>query len=101
MSLLPTPPQTVGPFFHIGCTKLCVSNLATSDVSGTRITIEGRILDGDGNPVPDAMIEIWQANAAGRYACPADMQNKPVEAAFRGFGRVPTDSSGKISFHDH
>ncbi len=98
MSLLPTPSQTVGPFFHIGCSKLCVSNLATPEVVGDRVTIEGRVLDGDGNPVPDAMIEIWQADASGRYAHPADTQNKPVQTAFRGFGRVPTDINGKFCF---
>ena len=98
MSLLATPSQTVGPFFHIGCSKLIVSDLSAPDVSGARIAIEGRILDGDGNPIPDAMIEIWQANAFGRYAHPADTQDKPLDPGFKGFGRVPTDQNGRFSF---
>jgi protocatechuate 3,4-dioxygenase beta subunit len=51
MTLLATPSQTVGPFFHIGCTKLFVSDLAGPDVPGIHITIEGRILDGERNPM--------------------------------------------------
>jgi protocatechuate 3,4-dioxygenase, alpha subunit len=91
MTLPATPSQTVGPFFHIGCTKLFVSDLASPNVPGTRITIEGRILDGDRNPVPDAMIEIWQADAAGEYAHADDPQ-------FKGYGRVATDQNGKFRF---
>jgi protocatechuate 3,4-dioxygenase alpha subunit len=98
MTFLATPSQTVGPFFHIGCTKLFVSDLAGPNVSGTRITVEGRILDGDRNPVPDAMIEVWQANAAGKYAHPEDMQDKPIDPGFRGYGRVATDPNGKFRF---
>jgi len=93
-----TPSQTVGPFFHIGCTKLMVSNLAGPNVSGTRITVEGRVLDGDGNPVPDAMIEIWQANASGKYAHTEDTQDKPLDPEFKGYGRVATDQNGHFRF---
>jgi protocatechuate 3,4-dioxygenase alpha subunit len=98
MTLLATPSQTVGPFFHIGCTKLFVSDLAGPSVPGTHISIEGRILDGDRHPVPDAMIEIWQANAAGKYAHPEDPQDKPLNSEFRGYGRVATDQNGKFRF---
>lgn len=62
------------------------------------MTIEGRVLDGDGNPVPDALIELWQANAHGKYAHPGDDQDKPVEAGFTGYGRIPTDDNGKFRF---
>ncbi len=90
MSLIATPWQTVGPFFHIGCTKLNRTDLVPSDKSA--LTIEGRILDGDGKPVPDAMIEIWQADAQGRYLSEAG----PSE--FRGFGRSATDTEGRFHF---
>jgi protocatechuate 3,4-dioxygenase alpha subunit len=56
------------------------------------------VLDGDGVGVPDAMLELWQANAHGRYAHPEDTQDRPLDAAFRGFGRVPTDSDGRFRF---
>jgi len=98
MTLVATPSQTVGPFFHIGCSKLTVSDLAGTSVPGIRLAFEGRVLDGDGNPVPDAMIEIWQADASGKYACPADTQNKQLDPQFRGFGRVATDQNGRFRF---
>jgi protocatechuate 3,4-dioxygenase, alpha subunit len=98
MTLLATPSQTVGPFFHIGCTKLILPDLAGPNVPGMHITVEGRILDGDQNPVPDAMIEIWQANAAGKYAHPEDSQDKPLHPEFKGYGRVATDQNGKFRF---
>ena len=60
--------------------------------------MEGRIVDGDGKPVNDAIVEIWQANAHGRYAHPDDRQDKPLEAGFKGFGRVPTGDDGGFRF---
>lgn len=98
MSLQATTSQTVGPFFKIGFEWLYRDNLASNDVSGTRVTIQGRILDGDGNPVPDAVLEIWQANAHGKYAHPEDTQDKPLEPGFKGYGRVPTTSDGRFRF---
>jgi protocatechuate 3,4-dioxygenase alpha subunit len=62
------------------------------------LTIEGKVFDGDGQPVPDAMIEIWQANAHGKYAHPEDTQEKPLEPSFYGYGRVPTDDNGRFRF---
>ncbi len=53
-------------------------------------------MDGDGLPVPDAVIEIWQANAHGKYAHPEDTQGKPVEPAFKGYGRIATDEQGRF-----
>jgi protocatechuate 3,4-dioxygenase, alpha subunit len=96
MSLQASTSQTVGPFFRIGCMWLNRDDLTGPGVSGERVTIEGRVLDGDGNPVPDALIEIWQANSHGKYAHPDDTQNKPIEAGFQGFGRIPTDDEGKF-----
>ena len=101
--LIPTPSQTVGPFFHLGLDRPEWSDLTAGNPQGTplgeRIVIEGRVLDGDGAPVPDALIELWQANAAGRYAHPDDRQtDKPLDPNFRGFGRVATDAEGRFRF---
>lgn len=98
MTLQATTSQTVGPFFSIGLTRLNRDHLAPPDVSGERVSIEGRVLDGDGKPVPDAILEIWQANAHGKYAHPDDQQDKLVEPEFSGFGRIPTDADGSFRF---
>ena len=98
MTLRATTSQTVGPFFTIGLTRMNRSELAGPGVSGERVTIEGRVVDGDGVPIPDAVIEIWQANSFGKYAHPEDLQDKPIEAGFSGYGRVPTDDAGRFSF---
>ena len=95
--LIPTPSQTVGPFFHLGLDRPEWGDLTRGNPKGERIVIEGRVLDGDGVPVPDAVIELWQANAAGRYAHPDDKQtDKPLDPNFRGFGRVATDAEGRF-----
>ena len=98
MSLETTASQTVGPYLHIGLTWLITDNLAAPGVAGEVITIEGRVTDGDGNPVDDALVEIWQANSHGRYAHPEDTGTALLEAAFRGFGRVPTTEDGGFRF---
>jgi protocatechuate 3,4-dioxygenase alpha subunit len=98
MSLQATTWQTVGPFFSIGMSRLYRDNLAGPGVSGERVEISGRILDGDGKPVPDGIVEIWQANSHGKYAHPDDVQNKPLEPSFVGYGRVPTDDEGRFRF---
>jgi protocatechuate 3,4-dioxygenase, alpha subunit len=100
-----TPSQTVGPYFAYGLTpngtydwKDTFSNsLVTPDASGERIHIEGRVFDGDGQPIVDAMLEIWQADAQGRYASPADGR-APANASFTGFGRVGTGKDGGYAF---
>jgi protocatechuate 3,4-dioxygenase alpha subunit len=93
-----TTSQTVGPFFSIAFERLYLDNLAGPSVSGERIEISGCILDGDGQPVPDGILEIWQANSLGKYAHPEDSQQKPVELSFTGFARVPTDDNGRFHF---
>jgi protocatechuate 3,4-dioxygenase alpha subunit len=98
VSLQATTSQTVGPFFKIGFEWLYRDSLAAEGVSGTRVTIQGRVLDGDGIPVSDAMLEIWQANAHGKYAHPGDTQDKPLEPGFKGYGRVPTSADGRFRF---
>ncbi|HEV2334233.1 MAG TPA: protocatechuate 3,4-dioxygenase subunit alpha [Stellaceae bacterium] len=95
--LIPTPSQTVGPFFHLGMVRPDWADLTADHPTGAKIAIEGRIIDGDGAAVPDAVIEVWQANAAGRYNHPDDRQtDKPLDPHFRGFGRVATDAEGRF-----
>jgi protocatechuate 3,4-dioxygenase, alpha subunit len=98
MSLQATPSQTVGPYFRIGLQWLHCDNLAPDGVVGERVVVQGRVLDGDGVPVPDAVLEIWQANSYGRYAHPEDQQDKPFDPGFRGYGRVPVNRNGVFRF---
>ena len=98
MRLQATTSQTVGPYFRIGLQWLFKDNLVGPDVAGEHIEIVGRVLDADGQPVPDAMLELWQANSQGRYAHPEDAQEKPIEIGFKGFGRVPTAEDGSFRF---
>ncbi|TGE00693.1 protocatechuate 3,4-dioxygenase subunit alpha [Methylobacterium nonmethylotrophicum] len=97
-----TPSQTAGPYVHIGLIPhqagfdIFETNftnvLAGPDTKGERIRIEGRVFDGAGVPVRDVLVEIWQANAAGRYNHPADRQEgKPLDEGFRGWGRTGSD----------
>jgi protocatechuate 3,4-dioxygenase, alpha subunit len=95
--LIATPSQTVGPFFHIGLDRPDWADLTAGNPQGERVVIAGRVTDGDGVPVPDACLELWQANAAGRYAHPDDTRaDKPLDPNFRGFGRVSTDAEGNF-----
>jgi protocatechuate 3,4-dioxygenase, alpha subunit len=98
MSLQATTSQTVGPFFKIGLQWLYGHHLAAEGVTGERVTIQGRVIDGLGAPVEDAVLEIWQANAYGKYAHPEDTQDKPMDPNFKGFGRVPTNLEGAFRF---
>jgi protocatechuate 3,4-dioxygenase alpha subunit len=91
----PTGSQTVGPFFHLGVSFLTREHLEAQGITGEIVTIRGKVLDGDGNPVPDALLEIWQADASGQYLTEPPDQNSP---RFKGFGRVETDKSGSFSF---
>jgi protocatechuate 3,4-dioxygenase alpha subunit len=118
-----TPSQTVGPFFHYGLPwkggadlvgqsdmgarpelfpeANYVLNLASPKglVSGETIILEGVVYDANGAPVPDAMIEIWQANAAGRYASPDDDRPQiALDEGFIGFGRASTSEEGLYRF---
>ena len=97
-----TPSQTAGPYVHIGLIphqagfdifENNFSNvLVGPETQGERIRIEGRIFDGSGSTCRDILVEIWQANAAGRYNHPADQQeDKPLDPSFRGWGRTGTN----------
>ena len=94
MSLRASTSQTIGPYLRIGLEWMQIEELAPRGPAGERVTIRGRITDADGRPVNDAAVEIWQANSHGRYASPEDKQDKPLEAAFRGYGRSLTDDNG-------
>jgi protocatechuate 3,4-dioxygenase alpha subunit len=98
MSLLTTPSQTLGPFGAIIFDPTEVREIAPPGVAGERITVRGRIVDGDGAPVGDATLEVWQANGHGKYAHPEDVQEKPLDDRFKGFGRVSTNSDGVFQF---
>ena len=94
MTLPVTGSQTVGPFFRIGMAPLFREEFAPEGMTGERVTVEGRVLDGEGHGVPDAQIEIWQADAQGKYF---DAESTEP-SAFRGFGRVPTNERGEFRF---
>ncbi|KRQ94338.1 protocatechuate 3,4-dioxygenase [Bradyrhizobium jicamae] len=100
-----TPSQTVGPYFAYGLTPggkyewndAFTNNLVTPDASGERIRVEGTVFDGDGVPVVDCMLEIWQADAQGRFSDPQDKRALP-NSSFKGFGRIGTDAKGAYAF---
>ena len=95
-----TSSQTVGPFFAPALLRpdALRNVLVEPETAGERIRIEGRVLDGDGIPIPDAMIEIWQANAHGRYNHSADTGTAPLDASFLGYGRSGTTEEGYYWF---
>ncbi|MFM8466082.1 MAG: protocatechuate 3,4-dioxygenase subunit alpha [Oxalobacteraceae bacterium] len=93
-----TPSQTVGPYLHMGLDWLNTTELAGPAVAGERIVIQGRLLDADRAPMPDGVIEIWQANSQGRYAHPDDHRALPLDTGFTGFGRTPTGAHGEFRF---
>jgi len=100
-----TPSQTVGPYFAYGLTSqqygyqqtsIAGGTLTDDSTEGERIRIEGRVFDGEGAPVSDAMIEIWQADAQGRYGHPADPRGS--NSGFTGFGRTGTGTDPENRF---
>ncbi len=101
MSTFPlTPSQTVGPFFAPALLREDARRnvLIGPQTTGEHIRIQGRVFDGDGLAVPDALIEIWQANAAGRYNHPADQGSAPLDPSFLGYGRSGTAEDGSYWF---
>ncbi len=97
MEHVPTPSQTAGPYLHIGLTnQRSVTRIAPPELDGARVRLRCRVLDVDGAPVNDAMIEIWQADREGRYNHPADAP--APDGHFYGFGRAATDEHGVCTF---
>jgi len=99
MDTTPSPSQTVGPYFHLGCTSThAVNCVAGPDANGERVHLICRVFDGEGVPVTDAMLEIWQADSEGRYNHPADTASERHDPNCSGFGRMATDSEGACTF---
>lgn len=91
-----TGPAFGGAFVKQGDNDL--TRIASADAIGERIIVSGRVLDENGRPVPDALIEIWQANAAGRYLHKRDQHDAPLDPNFSGKGRTVTDAHGRYQF---
>ena len=107
-TLKETPSQTAGPYVHIGMTpNFCGitgvidadpgATMLTPETKGQRIEIVGRVIDGSGAPVSDAVIEIWQADADGAFASPPS-RNSNSAPAFTGWGRQPAAADGSFTF---
>lgn len=97
--LTATPSQTVGPFFHFGLAEnASLGRLAGPHTRGERIVLAVGVLDGDGLPVPDSLIEIWQADADGKYVRPGTPDELLSPPEFYGFGRMPTGPDGACQF---
>jgi protocatechuate 3,4-dioxygenase, alpha subunit len=93
-----TPSQTVGPYYTLRLFREGENILVGSGQAG-RILIQGRVLDGDRKPIEDALLEIWQANSAGRYRHPDDTRELALDNGFTGFGRAITDfETGEYTF---
>lgn len=100
LPLRQTPSQTVGPFFGVGLTRAtqAQSVMVNELTEGERVRIEGTVFDGSGAPIEDALVEVWQANAHGRYRHDLDAGPAPLDPNFFGFGRCPTDPNGVFHF---
>lgn len=102
MEYIPTPSQTVGPYFSLGLTQNhSVPCIASAEAAGERVWMRCRVLDGDGVPLNDAMIEIWQADSHGGYhqtSTPHDSHVQPADPACPGFGRVGSNEDGICEF---
>lgn len=97
--MIATPSQTIGPFFHLCLTTdETASQLTGPGAEGEHVTLICRVLDGEGAPVDDAMIELWQADASGVYNHPDDPSYPDRDPAFRGFGRLATNDQGACAF---
>jgi len=104
-----TPSQTAGPYVHIGLAPGAAGfqlfaqelgqDIAGPDAAGERIRVAGVIRDATGAPIKDVLLEVWQADAAGRYPHPADPRHGEVESGFRGWGRILSDfETGEWAF---
>jgi protocatechuate 3,4-dioxygenase beta subunit len=98
-----TPPQIVGPFYPVSESPDLATDLArprgsAAEAQGQLIYVRGRVLTLSGEPVSHARIDIWQANAAGKYRHPSDINPTPLDPNFKGFARLTADESGRYTF---
>ena len=102
--LVPLPQtlsETTGPVYghdKVGPLDHDLTRQHGGEPIGERIIVSGRVLDGDGGPVADSLIEVWQPNAAGRYAHDGDQHDAPLDPNFTGAGRIVTDAEGQYHF---
>ena len=94
-----TPSQTVGPFFGFSLTANPLGQMAGPGATGEPVRLMVRVFDGEGAPIPDAIVEFWQADASGKYEHPEDTQAQAPDPAFCGFGRMGTEEAGTCVFH--
>src|SRR5882724_6083486 len=93
------PSQTIGPFFNYALTaNPALGCLAGPAARGERIRLRLRLFDGDGLPVNDGMLELWQADADGKYNHPEDPLHDSADPVFTGFGRLETNQDGTCLF---
>jgi protocatechuate 3,4-dioxygenase, alpha subunit len=95
---IPTAGQTVGPFYNYALMRDGENDLTAQGAAGDKIIVEGQVIDGTGEPLRDVLLEIWQANAQGRYNHPNDDSDRELDENFRGFGRALTDGDGRYRF---
>jgi protocatechuate 3,4-dioxygenase beta subunit len=98
-----TPPQILGPFYPVAGRPELAGDLArpagsAAEAAGQLIYLRGRVLTRSGKPVAHARIEIWQANAAGKYRHPSDTNPAPLDPNFNGFAQLRTDAGGRYAF---
>jgi protocatechuate 3,4-dioxygenase alpha subunit len=99
MDFIPTSSQTIGPYFHVYFkADGVIGRIAGSQAKGEHIRLACRVIDGQGAPVTDALLELWQADAAGIYNHPDDPRHAQADPAVRGFGRLPTNDNGICEF---
>jgi protocatechuate 3,4-dioxygenase alpha subunit len=99
MSAIPTPWHTIGPFFPRTFFREGDNDLTRGAARGQRILIRGRVLEQGGRPCVNAVLEAWQADAAGRFARPLDPEAGAADPGFLGWGRAWTDAEGSYAFH--
>lgn len=98
MSHPATASQTVGPYFKIGLSYRDGNSICIGTIPGVHIAVSGQIFDGEGVPVPDAQLELWQADNQGHFSGYDPLGRGSVAEGFAGFARVPVDQNGGFEF---
>ncbi len=102
-ALVPTPEQVEGPFHPVeeqADTDLDLTLIEgnSKTAEGETILVRGQVFDAEGQPLKDALVDVWQANHVGRYSHPEDPNTAPLDPNFQGWGLMTTDSEGRFSF---